>query len=205
MMIQFKDFLEVNENGDVSLNAKMVKSLYPELWDIVKEAFVEDKGADWDIDKKYYTPTIEEFHPGFEYETLLTRHESIGFKAEDWTPSVWGDLNNPAYSLLAGESINLNQTQLFHLKDLISLNRVRVKVLDDEDIKSLGFESEYKDYYVKGSVGILPYWLYVIIDARYEDVIISGKRGDETGVLFRGSIKNKAELKRILKAVTYEN
>lgn len=132
---------------------------------------------------KYYTPTIEEFHVGFEY----TKKELI-------------DKGH-------------NNTKLFINEDLIkshfTTDDIRVKYLDKEDIESLGWEftgktidiwfkkegifhaisgghkfTEYKLHY-----GLHDHCLY--INAYFG--------GTDEGRLFEGIIKNKSELKRLMK------
>ncbi len=64
------------------------------------------------MDNKYYTPELEEFHMGFEYEWL---HED-----GDWIKATPTEINSKDF-----------KEQLYGL---------RVKYLDREDIESLGYE-----------------------------------------------------------------
>ena len=129
---------------------------------------------------KYYTPTIEEFHVGFECEILNGYGE-------------WSHI-----------PVEYSHFALGEIKDLKDW---RVKHLDKEDIESLGFTRDlergirlhtivaYKDIYE------LEY------DALSKKVTIKTKNmirdgsGNHQGyiIFFRGTIKNKSELKRILK------
>lgn len=75
-------------------------------------------------EKRYYTPTIEEFHAGFEYEAK-------SLKDNTWHPLVWGierDHNNRIKDVLA-------QMEFF-----INTGQIRVKYLDKEDIEALGWK-----------------------------------------------------------------
>lgn len=69
------------------------------------------------MENKYYTPTIEEFHIGFEYEIL-----SLDPITAD---KHWIKSEIPDYKIIS---------QL-----LKTTNSIRVKYLDKEDIESLGF------------------------------------------------------------------
>lgn len=135
---------------------------------------------------KYYTPSIEEFHVGFEYEYS-------GNKGKEWD----------------ADSIE----NLYDFEDLIDDIRygdIRVKYLDKEDIESLGFvllkaacsdlffyEFELKtrwNYNLKFYNYIIPETELVPEQEIYSIVV---KREDLT--VFHGKIKNKSELKRLLK------
>lgn len=69
-----------------------------------------------------------------------------------------------------------------------------------QDLKQLGFDQLYKNYYQKSAPGILPYWTHVVIDYRfgYDDVRILGKRGNEEEQLFRGKVSTPIDLEDIL-------
>ncbi|NRA77284.1 MAG: hypothetical protein HRU18_03665 [Pseudoalteromonas sp.] len=119
---------------------------------------------------KYYTPEVEEFHVGFEYQVL--------------DGDVW-----------INEVVGLDNTgDLEFLKDLIIEESCRVKYLDREDIESLGFVTymkSVKDSFKLGST-VIRLKVEQILIFRYDEYTI-----DE--LLFKGTIKNKSELKRILK------
>ena len=63
------------------------------------------------MENKYYTPTIDEFHVGFEYEI-------------DNEKSIYSETH----------------MNLFNINHKIKLNQIRVKYLDKEDIESLGWK-----------------------------------------------------------------
>lgn len=138
---------------------------------------------------KYYTPSIEEFHVGFEYESSYDTQGS-----GPWTKRT------------------IDNT--YDLDTVGNYEQVRVKYLDQEDIESLGFvEQEYyrkvdNAYFkrmffkqVEGSKGSV---IWFNADTRlaevwdYTDI-------DETNLFdnwnmhsFRGFVKNKSELKSLL-------
>lgn len=138
--------------------------------------------------EKYYTPEIEEFHVGFEYE-IFTTNCNITPSVNEW----------------------IKDTTLFRQDTLENMLQcveppIRVKYLDKEDIESLGFKELANNWFFKDAPGKLAYWTQVIIDFRwmekekpYKDISILGARGKEDDIIFRGNIKNKSELKKLLK------
>lgn len=154
------------------------------------------------MENKYYTPEIEEFYVGFEYEmkerftdgTVKTQEE---FDNAKWIKSVVdiGDIPN-IHRALTG--INSQK----------GISGIRVKYLDREDVKSLGFTDDGYEFtiYCKN------------YPDRYGET--NNKRGvnikavfSENGnflisyypeTLFEGTIKNKSELKRLLKQLNIQ-
>ena len=108
---------------------------------------------------KYYTPTIEEFHVGFEYEF---KTNGLGFVKTEVSETG---------GFFQGEK--------------------RVKYLDREDIESLGFKCMGGNWYHDNKA-------YQIIGT-WESIEISRGQHEYRDVLFKGTIKNKSELKRLLK------
>jgi hypothetical protein len=140
---------------------------------------------------KYYTPSIEEFHVGFEYE----RKTSFG-----WVKSIFIEplFNNSKIGQGSGND----------KKEWFSFER-RVKYLDKEDIESLGFIN-IKEY--SGSLNfqkIIDDYLFYEIDLDLGDNITTIEKyysQNADGIcncytLFKGIIKNKSELKFILKSI----
>jgi len=133
---------------------------------------------------KYYTPSVEEFHIGFEYEWL---DEDKTWKKES-TPteiSVKG-YNDQTYGL-------------------------RVKYLDKEDIESLGFkEIHLKWHFAKvidnDTYMIDPY--FHMVPSERENLVrilrVDPESYARETVLFSGDIKNKSELKQVLKMLRLE-
>ncbi len=128
---------------------------------------------------KYYTPSIEEFHIGFEYEE---KYDSKNWDKREFIYSEHID----SY----GEDC---------LDDFIIEGIVRVKYLDKEDIESLGFEC------IKDNVFRLDKDLLEVFD--YTDGTIRIWWNDEDDSfddyihqpVFWGIIKNLSELKVLLK------
>ena len=136
---------------------------------------------------KYYTPEIEEFHVGFEFE--YKNHNS------EW---IKGNLDgNP----IINRELDEFDDDLMKLAHAIT----RVKHLDREDIESLGWEfiKEYKEpgsYYLEFKQRHTELTLYPAL----EETMVFIEHESATGMfegypIFRGQIKNKSELKKLLK------
>ena len=104
------------------------------------------------------------------------------------------------------------------LPELINGECVRVKYLDREDIESLGFvctgdtgdeEKEFQLYGSSGEKGILrsdSYESWILLEMSFDNEVTITKEVDKNGdgltsdfILFKGTIKNKSELKTLLK------
>lgn len=130
------------------------------------------------MENKYYIPSIEEFHVGFEYEELEMGSKEKFNKTilDEWDGlSGYIDGTTDLYEIARGRK------------------KVRVKYLDKEDIESLGFEvyDKYEDHFIKDNT-VIHYRneageLYPI------DIFI----GKQSYMFMR--IKNKSELKILLK------
>ena len=140
---------------------------------------------------KYYTPEIEEFHPGFEFES---------YNNLDWyhkkDVSGW---NKIVYDKVAYMKHPIDQ-----IKAALGRKWARVKYLDQEDMESLGFEETYDDaegnvYYELGGIA-----LWTAEHLRENITIIDNVTEREDNAIFKGVVKNKSELKRILKQIGYE-
>lgn len=142
--------------------------------------------------EKYYTPSIEEFHIGFEYENRPTKHDN-------WVKYV-GD-RGPLY-----RTYEAFEHDYDNICDLY-----RVKYLDHEDIESFGFKFLGRTidnwYKLEGNFEV-PISNHRNMQIRlqhdfrtHQGVRIVGYEYDENSdseTLYRGSCKNKSELKKIL-------
>lgn len=123
---------------------------------------------------KYYTPTIDEFHIGFEYRVLDIEYSK-------YVNCIFQD----------GQSV----------QDLLDgdYGEVDVKYLDKEDVESLGFkysyyEGDFYHYVLKTNVELMLGINY--IDENFGATILIFNKEDEHE--FDGIIKNKSELKKVL-------
>ena len=156
------------------------------------------------MENKYYTPTIEEFHVGFEYEYRK--------KGTEWK-------NNEDDEVIC----DLECDDIYSLKLDLKNNLIRVKYLDKDDVKECGWKHDANDdgeeipslfekhgYSLGFSIDqqMTPkdicYILYlfpdnfVIVDSIYK----CGSGREE--MLFRGTIKNKSELKKLMKQLNIQ-
>lgn len=125
------------------------------------------------MENKYYTPNISEFYVGFEYEWKSDSTQT------PWTKSIMTEENGPIKDM-----------------DAQRINDYRVKYLDKSDIESLGFK--YIHTINAGeSIYRKPNSSAVVVHSGHggiTDYYVSN------GPLnFRGNIKNKSELKKLLK------
>tara|TARA_R110000823_G_scaffold313450_1_gene441119 strand:- start:40 stop:456 length:417 start_codon:yes stop_codon:yes gene_type:complete len=132
---------------------------------------------------KYYTPSIEEFHVGFEFED---RHSNYPEEEKNWISRL--------YTLRA-------EYELDTVQDRIKNNKIRVKHLDREDIESLGWvsgESYGMSCYLRTDENGV-----AIIDGYQLDFhsweLVEIYQESTSDLKFSGTIKNKSELKQILK------
>ena len=136
------------------------------------------------MENKYYTPNIEEFRIGFEYEVYIPEKEL-------WSTETFY-LNNSHIDVIKYVNIQTENT----------LRKVRVKYLDKSDIESLGFEKspdEPEEWFwnYKGDFNIQLY---------FNDKIENLDRGIgismyNDSLVFSGYIKNKSELQQVLKMI----
>ena len=128
---------------------------------------------------KYYTPKIEEFHVGFEFE--------VNYTNEGWTKEVF----------CSGEGRNIDSVS--KLKAFLGRAKFkeayRVKYLDKEDIESLGFEFVTDGWWSTNLAGDG----YQILWKEGGRLHLSYGQHEFSTVKFDGIIKNKSELKVLLK------
>ena len=131
------------------------------------------------MENKYYVPQIEEFRVGFEYEFVNLEEEYI-------------------HNIFEPDEYNL-------IKDELELGLIRVKYLDSSDIESLGFICILDDvgiqHYRKGNFILeTDYDLGSYIDGDFNlySIVYNPYEGQYNNV-FSGIIKNKSELKVLLK------
>lgn len=130
------------------------------------------------MESKYYTPEIEEFHVGFEYEV------DNDPRINDWSKEIVDENSNFKY--FEGEYAD-------H----------RVKYLDKEDIESLGFtliEEENKPYSHVCVFRNKLIEIFVQLNEKYFPRLVNIKSlpGAYTAN-FSIKIKNKSELKKLIK------
>lgn len=152
---------------------------------------------------KYYIPNIEEFHVGFEYELLkkVSRYDNY------WRFEIVKKVFTPVKTNRDFDWIRLK----IDLED----KEIRVKYLDQEDIESLGFINSkltneiwlYKDKLdfrglgEKYTIGInwRPGRNHLLV------FYVPDEKQIPAGLtIFAGAIKNKSELKRLMKQLNIQ-
>lgn len=170
------------------------------------------------MNEKYYTPTLEEFHIGFEYETY--NMSGGGYVIMDFSDGEWTfeTVQEPTHHMWFKDIFRLPKMPLDTVSDLkeidhrIKEDRIRVKYLDEDDLIELGWKRiggkwhKYKWYELINISEKLGYFNYVIFRNYGERSFIIAYRGDPNKYpkcdeqhLFEGIIKNKSEMKRIMK------
>lgn len=141
---------------------------------------------------KYYTPEIGEFHVGFEYEFS---YDKLNYKKQTYDGSQV--LKSKSYYDDHGCEYDAVEDDLKY---------IRVKYLDKKDIESLGFISKELKYWEEETGEIIykkdNYTLVFWKNAYKSDYKTNVYIRQETGLgqhCFKGEIKNKSELKKILK------
>ena len=157
---------------------------------------------------KYYTPEIEEFHVGFEYEkvpnigmvflnTDSPEKTSKSIWATEFEEGIWGVKEVDPF---LGDGLP-------SIRAAITDKKIRVKYLDREDIESCGFVCHATDnrvYHNKDGIIINTEWgspvkqgiTLVIVSPVFDE---SKMNIVHENYLFNGTIKNKSELKKLLK------
>lgn len=125
---------------------------------------------------KYYTPDIAEFHVGFEYKMDV----GTGWSNQIY-PSPWW--------------YNGGMGGIKTLENCIKDKIIKVKYLNEEDILDLDFKkvSIISGFYIYEKDKFYLDFSNKTIMLRYKD--------DKDLTLFVGEIKNKSELKKLLKQV----
>lgn len=158
-------------------------------------------------ENKYYTPEISEFHVGFEYEYrwfinveengsgyVVTRADSTRI-INEW--SDWEKLDVPIKLDYQG----FQDCSPYNHNDLnTDRHQFRVKYLDKEDIESLGWYSNHKDFYY-----------YICKEVTYTLNVLSNNFGSNKIEIrcasnpslnysnYLGECKNKSELIKLMK------
>lgn len=139
------------------------------------------------IENKYYTPDISEFHVGFEYEIKNTFGDGTVKTLEQYNEAKW---IKQVYTLRTFPYVDRIMTG----KNSQNLPpAIRVKYLDKEDIESLQFIFEEQ---IVGSI-TFKHRLYNFIELHLKGSTVIILNNGRT--IFEGIIKNKSELQKVMK------
>ena len=160
---------------------------------------------------KYYTPEIEEFYIGFEYEMIQYLEPP---KFDTITSNI---MNNPKVKWHKHIIRNINQ--ISEISNITYINNgeykewigdaIRVKYLDQEDIESLGFKFLTTEKFGNTNSKIFIkygqdcYFKLTLFGDNGEINIRSKYNNIDCGIT-NLTIKNKSELKKLLKQLNIE-
>jgi len=158
--------------------------------------------------EKYYTPDISEFHIGFEYEFKpRIRNGIIAFieNRHEYSSNYKKDVFCSQKTIEEILSLTYDSpTDLDDIGQYIKDGAVRVKYLNQEDIESLGFDLDstvkQESFYIKGNIMNDNEYQLIYRDKEGTTEIYSTNNNNNPNS-FYGIIKNKSELKKILKQI----
>ncbi len=143
--------------------------------------------------EKFYAPDITEFYVGFQYEFLVNH----GSPYEKWEPRTIEYISDTEDDPYKGYTLN----SLEKYNNVFIRNAWRVKYLDKEDIESLGWKLyEESGLYLMSNRG----YVYMLTRSHGQIIIqmeltVGAETTNTDGTIFRGTIKNKSELKQLMK------
>lgn len=136
-------------------------------------------------EKKYYTPEVEEFHVGFIFEYLYR--------------DKWEESNDFSLSFLRDDTDTVSETL-----DGIKRSEIRVKYLDKEDIEAEGWVTYGGDPKTFAKISSRGESYFLHLKPEETKVLIRQEMNagfEGLNILFQGVIRNKSELRRILKMI----
>ena len=145
---------------------------------------------------KYYTPTIEEFHIGFEFE-------------EEFNNPNWNKMVRPPKDNYEWVKLKLDTSHsISRITSKLKQEKVRVKYLDIEDIESLGWKLSHeqnsqnpKGFYFTYVFRKSGMYLDFYPNRKDKITVHNGGHYEDYNCLFTGQVKNKSELKKLLKMI----
>ncbi len=152
---------------------------------------------------KYYVPGIEEFHVGFEYQEHSLFDSQLKIRLREGSLNDW-KMTDPL-------SIGKWETRVFDFgsyanTSMFAIRRgyggIRVKYLDSEDFKELGYTHIHNSVSNTNYADKSENWSkdgYQINLPILKEMPIEIYSRKDKNFIFVGYIKNKSELKRILK------
>ncbi len=158
------------------------------------------------MENKYYTPSLKEFHFGFEFEFFNSIHHLC---YPDVEQNVWYSTTMPITGIISN---------LADLQKLISDKQLRVKHLDRDDCESLGWqiteepkdsEGEFKakkfnpiDLYNHFELHFDLFDNIAKIECHYQPELVGKVTGNtESYTVFEGTVNNKSEFRKLMQMI----
>lgn len=163
-----------------------------QVWDMVRTINAEKDAAIANskcgaMTEKYYTPYLNEFHIGFDYEIKSSFADGTVKTRKQYEEAVW--VKEHVNTVLDLVYIERMMTGI-NSKNLPSA--IRVKLLDKEDIESMGWQHKSGQYFERINTRLR---LLENQRVRIENILpVPNKDMSE----FYGEIKNKNELKKLM-------
>ena len=148
---------------------------------------------------KYYTPEIEEFHTGFEFEIW-----SDGYFEDDVEDIAgWYEYT---FNVRCWRSLSDIEELL---NDSVTKMSVRVKYLNQQDIEELGWSvTKDRDYEIDAQLEVSSHLLFEMtydfeecelsIEKFFSNSLEVNPTSFDSTTIFNGTIKNKHELKKLM-------
>ena len=142
-------------------------------------------------ENKYYTPSLEEFCIGFEYEQI----NPVPIYDNGWRFKI-------TKRIFTKEDIR-STMDLYRITIDLQDKDIRVKYLDQQDIEECGFKENGYEEFIMTNSNIKSRYSTICTEVRIE--LYYDYKTKELSILyqpeylFNGTIKNKTELKKLLK------
>lgn len=164
------------------------------------------------MENRYYIPELEEFHVGFEFEfkdwwTDVGVVDKEGKKGSEYQKHIltpWDFYSTEYKEKQIGAFFGTDYEHIFdRIQKYINNEDIRVKYLDQEDIESLGWEKIREDTFemkLPEYRGMLDVLVHLLLSSTL--LICVGESESpfsDWRTLFTGTVKNKSELKKIMK------
>ena len=136
------------------------------------------------MDNKYYTPSKEELHIGFEFE-------------EEFKNPNWHKLANPSQDIYEFVKLKLDTSHsISRIIQKIKTDKVRVKFLDESDLEELGWNVHEKgiEKKVVGGEWRVHYLKLGTLELQYSDDL-DWEAGFEIADV---KVKNKSEMRKLM-------
>jgi len=148
--------------------------------------------------KEFYTPNLEEFHVGFEYDALDgfldgTLKSTSDYRNSKWNKNIVTNLNDLPFIDRALTGMNAEN----------GLKGITVKNLDRDDIEDLGWSLNQSTPDGSKCYKLLDYILYFLPKLKRVCLKKFNEEGN-TDVLFYGNLKNKSELRKLMQQIGIE-